>query len=367
MKNNHTYVPILKYREAEILSLRDLNQQQKDDIVPLLQLVHHYKNEYTKDEEGNKIAVRRELSPNEVLKKALDDIRKYINDTRLFLDVSILFPTSKDYAWTQIAESLMTLFGNKVVIVMTPEDVVTQTLSQTVKDCVSQKGIALRVNKAILSENFWETVDENLSRMGLERKNVDLILDYQLPDDEMVAHAIQQLQNKNNTVNWRSVTIASGAFVENLMGYEPGNHDLKRVDWSAWNQILSAPEVSDLTNLGYGDYTIQYPLYTPPPARMNASRSVRYAKEDKWVIIKGLTDTAKNSAKTKQYYAHAQVLVGEGISCGENCCWGDKLIHEINNKVHQKYGNSSTWVRVGITHHISLTIKQLASFGQSSD
>lgn len=367
MKNKHSYVPILKFKDAEVFAFRSLSEEQKKSITPLFQLVHQYWYENAKDKEGKAIKIRHQLSSLAVLQNVLTDVRNKLSDTKLFIDVSIMFPHAKEVAWKEIAESPVTLFGNMMIIVLTPEDILSSHPDKSVLEFFNKNGIALRVFKEDLTENFWESVDTSLTKLGLLRTNVDLILDYQLYDTDTADHVKEQLSNSSNMKGWRSLTVASGSFVVDLQGMKPGNHDLVRTDWLLWNELLANNYDLGETILGFGDYTIQYPIYSQSPEQVRGSRSVRYAKEDKWVIVKGQTDDAKNSAKTKQYLGHCLVLVNSGLHCGDNCCWGDRFISSISNKTNKKYGGLSTWLRVGFNHHLSLTTAQLASLGQISD
>ncbi|MBW7955453.1 hypothetical protein H3C66_01860 [Patescibacteria group bacterium] len=366
MHNSHTYVPMLKYKDAEVFAFRNLKPELKSNVVPLFQLVHQYWTEVAKDEEGNLIKVRHKRSKSEVLQNVIADIRRKLCDAWILLDVSIIFPNSKEMAWKEVAESSTSLFGNKIILVLNPNDLTSCKPSQSVKDFFLKNGIALRAYKDQLTEKFWGTVDDSLLNLGLERSKVDLILDYQLCDQETKRQMNEQFDNITRLIGWRSLTLTAGSFIENLTGMKPGNHDLPRTEWILWNEILSNNR-ENLDKLRFGDYTIQFPIYSESPAQPRGSRSVRYAKEEKWVVLKGQTDDAKNSAKTKQYYAHALVLVNGGIYCGSSCCWGDKFIFDISNKTIKSYGGLTTWLRVGINHHMSLTIGQLASLGQISD
>ena len=120
------------------------------------------------------------------------------------------------------------------------------------------------------------------------------------------------------------VTFVSGAFRENLSGLDVGTHKLPRNDWLLW-QKLSLDSSGNRKELNYGDYTIQYPLFSEFQEGVipNPSRSIRYTKETEWIIFKGQTDKAENSAKAKQYFAHIQILNKLGHLYDADCCWGD--------------------------------------------
>lgn len=349
MKNQHPYIPILLWKQAEKGAIKALKEDEKTKIAPLFQLIPKFTP--SKDNPRELIPIPREA----VLNDALEYIHKYLNGFKLFLDSSLLYLSDRNEALSRMNDS-SDLFGNNIIPVLTISDIKEASFDQKVKKFIKEQGICLRVNIDEINNGFLNEIDSVINSIGINRGNVDFLVDCKITNPNSFDSLVNFIKRDGKINEWRSYYIASGAFRENLIGLSPGVHDQARLDWALWNKLHK--ELINLRDIGFSDYTIQYPIYTPVNTP-NTSFSVRYAKEDVWKIMKGQARNARKNAGDLQYYAHSKMLIDLGLFCGENCCNGDQYIFNLSKNSNQSRGNSTTWLRVGVNHHIALTLQQI--------
>lgn len=361
MKNKHLYVPILKYKPAEITALNHLTVEQKKNVIPLFFIVHQF--DRARGADGQ--FTRFDRPRTTILQNAINDLRGF--GSPVMLDISVLWESSeKNAVWEQVANNGGTLFGNDLVPVITTDDLATTNYSTTTKVFFVKQGVGIRLFKEDLTENIWDKIDSFIGDMGLKKAKVHLIFDYGETNPNELPHILSLLSDERAITSWQQVTIASGSFREDLGGLTVDTHKHPRDDWKLWKNVVQ--QNSGDVPIGYGDYTIQFAVYKIPPEVPNPSRSIKYAKDEYWLLLKGQTDTAEGSAQAEQYYGQLQILEDSGELNDAACCWGDNYIHSILQKKSKKNcGGFKEWVMAGINHHMSVTIGQLASLGQISD
>ncbi len=206
-------------------------------------------------------------------------------------------------------------------------------------------------------------LQELLDFLELEPGEADLILDLQMTDGSGVSlpgicDGLPSLHQ------WRTFTVASGAFPKDLRGFQVGQHVLARSDWHNWRDgVTNSGALSRLPS--FSDYTIQHPIFGEPPEFPNTSASVRYTHYDYWVIMRGEGLRNDNGPGFDQYPANALLLCERDEFCGAAFSYGDAYIHGIAEQTTQT-GGLKTWLRAGINHHMTLVVRQIASLFVSS-
>ncbi len=355
MQYNTIYTPILKWRQAEEKALKELSDEDKKRVTPLIQLVHKYK--YFTDE--NNLRIRLETPQNEVLNWSLDKIRGFFGFSKIYLDSRPLYENSdNDEYLAALLRSASTLFDTNIVPVFSLQSLDKQ-LSQEIKEYFLNHGICIRIYKEDINAELSKKLVNFLEKIGLKKENIDILFDYQVTDENDLDDLVSFIKFDKESAGWRSICFASGAFRKDLMGLELGMNIHNRKDLVKWKSLLK--EVALACNLGYGDYTIQYPIYSPPIMNSNPSRSIIYARDDDWIIMKGQSDNANGSEKAKQYFAEATLLVKGNLLKSESCCKGEQRIINLSRDSGRGMGSFSTWLQVGIHHHMVLTLRQLSN------
>ncbi len=345
------YLPILKWKQAERFALKDLKPEQKRNVNPVIQLVEKIR--YKINPDGTRVAYL--VPKREILKDAFDNINDLFDFSKIYLDPRPLFSLNTNEIVKGMSNAQTSLFGNHIVPVLHIEDFSVRYEEQALA-FFAQQGVCLRVFREELDDISFEEIDIQLKKIGLIRNQVDFVIDYKITDEHCLDSLIAKIGTDVKIDEWRSIYFSSGSFRKNLVGLKPGNHDEIRSDWLLWKSLFN--KTVKLRPLGFSDYTIQHPIYEPVNSP-NTSYSVRYADKEKWIIMKGQARNAKNNADDLQYYAHALMLVNSDSFCGEKCCNGDTYILNLSKNSNQKRGNPATWLKVGINHHISLTLQQI--------
>ncbi len=367
------YIPILRWRPAELAALEKLFPQDKEGITPLIEFVMPAP---SIDKESRKIT----KTPKERFLQALPDIPRTLLKSRgqspAFIDVHLLDSDIRASSFNQILSSPNELglvpIPVTYIIPVTSTSADTETRRIAVNHAKSSGcGICIRIDKSHLSEvglplHITNFVEDN----KLDIKNTDLLVDLRIINQDTSAEDIvSQLSQLPELQKWRSFIVAGGVFPKDLTDFAAGEvHPLDRLDWRLWNDIRKTklPRIPF-----FSDYTIQHPFYE----RVNAigSASIRYTADDKWWIFRGKIPglinrkTNKKGPGREQYIGHAQTLVKRDFYKKKDFSFGDAEIDRIASPDNKKPGSPTTWLTIGINHHITLASRQTSNLAGSAE
>lgn len=378
MKKTKHYIPILKWKRAEQRALQALDDQDRDAITPLIELVMPTVSLYKKEKNNNIKKTTKEISSEVVQKfkeKRVVEIPKEIlqswGSRPVFLDFSLLYEgefTSrlKVNSLNRIIPAGMQM-GLKIIPVINLNDehkIKESACSLSVK---YGQGICLRISASDLSNTniLNEKINSFLREFQLSVKNIDLLIDIKevKEKDGQYLDFISASQKIDHLLQWRKFIFASGSFPANLTGCkqeEPKR--LPRFDWQNWMRHISTNKLK--RNPIFADYAIRNPIFVEALQYYNSSKSIKYSFEDDWLIMKGGIDDYGH------YLANAKLLVEDtDYFYGEAYSWGDlniyqkaKHFHEyIKNPSIKGTGRTEDWIAYGINHHIKLVVDQIAS------
>jgi hypothetical protein len=190
---------------------------------------------------------------------------------------------------------------------------------------------------------------------------MDLILDFkgfdagQAPAIEIAAAA--GLAALPRVDDWRSVTLAGGAFPLNLSGLS-GEALIPRADWEVWRSTISARSEEDVRLPSFGDYAVQHPEPDEiDPRLMKMSAAIRYATPSDWLVLKGRN---VQDYGWEQFHDLSADLVGRSEFRGPDFCAGDQTIQACAQR-ETGTGNAMTWRKIATNHHIAVVVDQLAN------
>ncbi|SRR5713226_6360865 len=331
-RDNH-YVPVLRWKRAEKVALRQLTNGVRGQITPLLELVP------TVDNSPSKVST---------------DLKSHWGFYSCFLDlvnlpdaddvVSVIFDTTRAAGLRAIPVTGLNRAPNYQ----------TAIAKVALKD---RRGACIRLlPHDLLSPSLAADLGRLLARLALNPEHVDLIADYQILSNFALPY-MELCRRLPNLARWRTFTTASGAFAKDLTEYEKnGQYTRSREDWLFWR---SQTDLDLPRRPTYSDYSIQYAFYEEPPDRANVSASIRYTAEDCWVIMRGEGLFNESSPGNAQYAAHAQLLCERDEFSGANFSAGDRYIDNLSKGLEGP-GNPETLLRAGINHHITLVTDQLS-------
>jgi hypothetical protein len=260
------YVPILKWKPAEQKALQELSAEEKKWITPLIQPVMPQPKAPKKGQQMKS----REEQLEEVItdfktkgSKIAEEIITAWGTLPIFVDLSLVYtPSLRVEVLTQILA-----LGNEhgaflIPVINLSSDA---ALIKSVSDLSKQHkhGLCLRLVRADLSdtEKLSQQIKDLLVTNGLSTENTDLLLDLNVTDEH--DHEYHNLLNASQMIphltEWRTLTIACGAFPEDLTKCVLGENYIPRSDWKNWLEALQSIQLIRIPS--FADYTIQHPIH----------------------------------------------------------------------------------------------------------
>ena len=341
MKSDQKYVPVLRWKGAEIGAVRDLDENTRNSIQPLFEFV-------PKDFSDDNLPIERT-----VVLKVRQLVENWGWNKTFFADFSLL---DADKALKAAA-----LFGLQAdgllsaVLCFSIETRCEDLRSFQEYGLFKKYGMCVRIDAFELQQPEIRIKLMNLVRETLlSPESIDIVIDYRIIDSEQknikpTVEALPMLRR------WRSITIVAGAFPKDLSELEKNNqHLLPREDWLSWRKYALKGGLA-----GYGDYTIQHGLFEEREGtRVNFSASIRYTGPADWVIMRGEGVFNKGGPGFAQWPANAQLLCERPEFSGEKFSAGDKFIKEMSLQ-SLNTGGAKEWLTAGIIHHLAYIVDQL--------
>jgi hypothetical protein len=352
MFDHKHYIPVLRWKRAEWKALGELASGDRDYVTPFLELTP-----LSFRAKRNKPAP----NPRDVLAKNAADILKYWRQAPFFMDLCHLRVGpdlgNGHHAFQFLAERTRSAGLHLIPVTGLNRAPAYQSAIASIITA-DGFGICIRVHPAeIQRHDFSTTLLSTLANFGLEPEDVDLFVDYRLWDAGLPSFSVL-CPHIPELSRWRTLTLSSGTFPRDLTGFTVGEHQLARSDWLAWQMQVSAGNLPRLPS--FSDYTIQHADFAEPPEYANFSASIRYTSGNYWVIMRGEGVFLDNGPGFDQWPANAQLLCVRSEFCGPAFSAGDKYIFDMGNQITNT-GNAETWLRAGINHHITLTVRQIAN------
>jgi hypothetical protein len=367
------YIPILRWRPAEMAALERLLPRDRENVTPLIEFIMPAP---SIDKVSRKIV----KTPREKFLEGSADITKGLlasyGQNSIFIDVHLLDGDIRASTLNQILSSsnALGLFSIPVTYIIpvtsTSADIETRTVAVDYAKS-SGHGLCIRIDKSHLSENDLSPhIMDFIETNKLDIANTDLLVDLRVIDkNTKVEDIVSQLAQLPHLPKWRSFIVSGGVFPKDLTDFIAGEvHALDRLDWKLWNDIQG-------TQLSrkpfFSDYTIQHPFYEYVAAI--GSASIRYTDDNKWWIFRGkkpgLIDpkTKEKGPGREQYIGHARTLVKRDFYKKEGYSFGDTEIARIAAPDNTKPGSPTTWLTIGINHHITVAARQTSNSDEHSE
>lgn len=368
MFDNKHYIPILRWKAAEREALEHVSSKDKSMMTPLIELIMPQPKE---------TSIRGGDTPTDLLKESVKifkekfpaiptEILECWGRDPVFIDVHLIDGSIRAESMANILsigkslDMFMIPVVNVIPVIDFESDVKTREVAFTFSK-ENKHGLCLRLSRVDLrQESISSSVEFFLKKNDLEKKDVDLLVDIQIVDDQYQS-LINLINNLPDLKLWRTFTLVSGAFPPDLTQFTvPDLYKISRSDWNNWKKNAATL----VRKPSFGDYTIQHPLYREPVPGANPSASIRYTDKEEWIVMRGQGLRSPKSAGHAQYPANAKLLAdrAEYKFFGPTFSYGDAYIAKIGKDVNSKEtGNPRTWLRAGINHHIACVVSQLAN------
>lgn len=359
------YIPILKWKAAERQALKELvgqlKSKEKKLITPLVQLVmptpkasknpaQQKSRQEQFDEVVQALRTRLPVIPQEVVEVWGAD--------PLFMDVSMLYtPAIRAESMRAILTGAEALNMSLIPVVNLSSDGEVGKASCSLAKRFAH-GLCLRLVRADFRNlpELIKQLDTFVKACGLPINQIDLLVDLKEDDGNEYLATLGAAQRIPNLVSWRTFTLASGAFPVDLTACKVDQkNEIPRLDWQNW---LQQRAMKMKRHPSFADYTIQHPVYKEAAQFFAPSASIRYTLKDEWLVMRG------QKGKSKQYLANAQILsnMPEYKRFGEKFSYGDAQIKlKGADLTSKRTGNPTTWLVVGINHHLACVTSQIAT------
>jgi hypothetical protein len=223
-----------------------------------------------------------------------------------------------------------------------------------------QRGACLRLEPEDMEQisTLPTRIDAWLSVVDLDASEVDLLIDLWemtsagVGPNELAASVL--LPNLHRLSDWRTLTLASGAFPKDLTSLDPDSQGrFPRLDWRLWERLRAR----DLPrHPAFGDYAIAHPeLLDSDPRTLRPTASIRYSTPEYWRIVK----RRWIQKGFDQFQTASSILMQHEDYRGDDHCQGDEFIASCAGG--GKTGNLTTWRAVGTCHHLAVVAGQLSS------
>lgn len=349
-----SYVPILRAKRGEFFALRDLSNDVRDAVTPLLEV-------QAMSDPGKKTL-------GDHLQGVADSVHDCWGPGRVVYVNDLESPEGEG---NSTAHPLLGLFAalrkhELDVIPVTAlrrtdayQEAVRQLLDDEPRLCLRLHG----VDFADLN-SLRDDVNALLSKLEISPDSVDLLVDFGslvVPQTDLIVQVLAAAINGlPRVMEWRIVTLAMTSFPEQMSRHvDTGDQQrVPRTGWKVWQRLAE----QDLPREpGYGDYAIDNPdtsLNIPPQILSKVmTASIRYTTDKAFLLIRGRN---LNKYGYEQFHELCAILVSEPDYKGPEFSYGDDYIDKCSRK-EVGNGNLTTWRHVGVNHHITLVATQLTN------
>jgi Beta protein len=354
MRTVPRYVPVLKGKLGEFSSLRRVDADINAGILPLVEVI-------PEGERDDPAAIRI------VCEKAAKRLGDNWGTNAALVDAGLLelsVESGNGMTATELACRHAEQWEVRAIPAVRLDDGDRAWSDVGVLHAEFGRGVGIRLVGEDLDEDgedVDEMVDARLTSAGLHRGEADLLLDAGPIDGEVAALGVSRLmtallKSLDKVHEWRSVTVVSGAFPNNL-GMHPAwvVGEYARYDADVWAHVMNRRRLPRAPD--FGDYAIAHPVLpvgnvgTPAP-------QLRYTASDRWLTIRAKKNDPRGYA---QIFEICERIAEHPDFAGAALGWADSW---IENKGNGRTGNATTWRQVGTTHHLDFVTRRLATLGE---
>ncbi len=346
------YVPILKGRRGEMDALGKVRMRTRRAMVPLV--------EVTPRDESEDVAAITRICDQTVERLA----RAYGHP--LMLDGGH-FDLRQDLGGGVGVVGLLAERARAAGLVAQPvlrlDDPDTARRDAGAAHAVDDRGLTVRLIGEDLEEDpddLDAALQDLLGDTGTGRERVDLLLDLGPVEGDVAVRGgarlvLSLLRTLPEVTDWRTVTVAAGAFPVDLSQFTPNTiGERPRYDAQLFDQVRRRrlPRQPD-----YGDYAVAHPTltlggaYSPPP-------QLRYTASEHWLVLKG---HKRDPLAHRQFHQICERIAAHPEFAGTPVGWADEKIARHSS---EGPGNGTTWRTVGTAHHLDYVTLRLTTLGE---
>lgn len=341
------YMPILKWKQGEQITLRELDSADQSKMMPLLELLPF------KDIPN---ASFKESFKSEQIKTAAKLIKADFDQHPIAIDTLLMAPSYSSQTKLMIATLLLLKSaGVNAVPVIHPGMVLAEPAElQRLK---SFDEVVLRIRTGtLLPVQVDNLITALRSALGAQSSRIHILLDMHDIVGSLapakVAEVEPLIRAAMSNENSSSVILAGGAFPMSLAGIAQGSSSIARVDYDTYKLLQG----NGYPNIIFGDYAVTNPILLEglDPTKLNPSVQIRYTRDSDWLLLKA------GGSKThgmSQYIPLCNLLVSHKDYSGKTYSYGDGR-YFYHTQAGATSGSYMTWRRDATSHHIAFTVRQ---------
>ena len=344
---NPIYTPIVKSKAGEAKALIRLDRLTRAAIVPFFDVLA------LKSGTANGSDVHEHLE-----KQAINIAAAWNGRGPCYVDLFDISPSARGFDGvhpaTIVHEKIAFDRIEAIPVVGTERDVAYKlAIRRVIDEGASALAVRLGDEDIQLPSTLAHNVAKVVSEVGAASLPLHIFLDFRsisnLPSDILQMRVLRALAELRKLKPAR-IVLASSAIVSDMSGFKRNSvNKVPRRDFMNWRTIAAAqPDVH------FADYGVIHPEYLDiDPKVIRPAAKIRYACDDKWLVVKGI----KWVRDTSQHRKLSCMLFAESDFRGADC-WGAERIVSAAGGGHA-YRRLEDWVTIDLNAHISHTVKQI--------
>lgn len=324
---DHKYSPILKWKAGEKNALKNLSNNIKDSIIPIIEIVDDKKNLEISNWENR-------------------DFYLYIYEYLYNNNLS---------TFGLIIDKFNSQHLIPVIINNNTDDIINYIIYTIIYN--NTNILAIRIKKEDIS-NSRKIINRIHSLIKkFPNIKVDLILDLlDISDDDLNNKNIDNLSDTINTlykiINFRKIIISSTSIPKSLKGYKKGLiNEQNRYEKNLFDKLCKKTNLK----LIFSDYCTKNPKNSSPSSSGPIYFNIKYTTNDKYLIV--IDNTRRNCAPAAVKNL-CGLISSDTRYKGFAYSYGDEFIYKT--LLHKSNcGNPAKWVTNSINHHITLIVNTL--------
>jgi len=338
------YFPILKAKVGELTAIKELSDEVRSSVLPILQLPEP-------NQPRNKPP---RVADSKYISERIKAIKKSVKNMPFIFDTSLIALEP------ELERLIICYFFNLDLYPLIDISQSGNIYQACLKHGYSPKKICLKLSGHHISDiNTPILLRQIIESLGCEETDIILLLDLEdisaVEINELAAPVSSFFTTINNEFNFNKIILGAGAFPSSLVGVVPWQYYYyQRRDWKLYKMV--SRKVPDIQ---FGDYAINTAAISNGPAFQGPS-SIRYTLEDNFVVVKGILTDPLGQPPSAQHIKLSRLIVQNEAYKGLNFSWGDKHIHRCTQPLQPNTGNHSTWRAVGTSHHVTLVVEALS-------
>lgn len=346
------YLPILKGKKGEYDALKELSDDEKKLILPLIE-IPAIPWDYVNEKPASTID-KQTLASVKSIKKAWNNGGEILIDT-YYLDED--FNSNGIKTLNTIIESLHAedIDATPVVNVYSSDELL--------DNLKYNKNICIRISfkeQEIFDINH--EISRIIARLKIKFSKVYLLLDMGFIEQNQTHLAkiasTSFYSDVKNINDFKEVFFAATSFPINLSSCKTNSITrIERIEMVIKDHFENSPtKISRIPK--FADYCVSNPeIGEIDPRLMTMSAAVRYTVEDAWYIFKA---ASVKKYSFEQFYDLAKEITSSNVYYGEEFSWGDNLIYQKSKRTGGT-GNPTTWRQIATNHHITVMITNLSN------